>query len=82
MTTQMVIRIDEDLKEQSARLAKQEGKSLSELVRDLLTHYTHEHSSEARFDRLWDKIGNRLVANNVTEDDISAAIAQVRSHND
>ena len=82
MATQMVIRIDEELKEQSARLARQEGKSLSELVRDLLAHYTREHSSEARFDRLWDTIGHKLVNNGVTEDDVADAIAQVRADND
>lgn len=39
MTTQMVVRVDEALKKQTSHLAKQEGKSLSELVRELLTRY-------------------------------------------
>ncbi|OQX63215.1 MAG: CopG family transcriptional regulator, partial [Desulfococcus sp. 4484_241] len=42
MTTQMIIRLDPGLKDKASNLAKKEGKSLSELVRELLEKYTKE----------------------------------------
>ena len=36
MATQMIVRVEPDLKNRVAQLAKTEGKNLSELVRELL----------------------------------------------
>ena len=49
MVTQMIIELDSDLKSKASRLAKNEGKSLSELVRELLERYMVEKAiREAR----------------------------------
>lgn len=81
MTAQLMIRIDQELKEQSARLAKQEGKNLSELVRDLLQQHLKERDSAAYIDTLWDSIGEEMLQNKVTEQTIEQAIAEVRKYN-
>jgi len=81
MATQMIVRIDPDLKNKVSRLAKAEGKNLSELVRDLLVNYTRERDMTATIDSLWERIGQDLSRNNVSEADIEETIRQVRSKN-
>jgi len=81
MATQMGIRIEPSLKDKASRLAKSEGKNLSELVRELLEKYTKERDMGAYIDNLWTKIGSNLSKNNITESDVETAIKQVRSNN-
>jgi len=81
MATQMIVRIDPDLKNKVSRLAKAEGKNLSELVRDLLVNYTRERDMSATIDSLWERIGQDFSRNNVSEADIEETIRQVRSKN-
>jgi len=79
MATQMIIRLEPRLKNKVSQLAKAEGKNLSELVRELLEKYTKERDMSAYIDNLWDKIGQNLIKNNISESDIEKAIKQVRS---
>lgn len=81
MATQMIIRVEPSLKNKVSRLAKAEGKNLSELVRELLEKYTKDRDMGAYIDNLWSKIGNNLSQNNISESDIESAIKQVRSQN-
>lgn len=81
MTTQMIIRIEPGLKEKVSKLAKKEGKNLSELVRELLEKYTKERDMSSYVDNLWDKIGKKLSEKNITPSDIENVIKQVRSDN-
>jgi len=78
MATQMIIRVEPRLKNKVTRLAKAEGKNLSELVRELLEKYTKERDMSAYIDDLWDKIGQNLIKNNISESDIKKAIKQMR----
>lgn len=75
----MIIRIDPNLKEKANRLAKKEGKNLSELVRELLENYTKERDMSAYIDNLWERISEKLKEKNITPADIEEAIKQVRS---
>ena len=81
MATQMIIRLEPSLKNKVSRLAKAEGKNLSELVRELLEKYTKERDMSAYIDNLWDRIGLNLSQNNISEANIEEAIKQVRSKN-
>ena len=60
MSTQMIIRVEPDLKKEVSRLAKAEGKNLSELVRELLVKYTKERDMSVYIDDLWERIGQKL----------------------
>ena len=80
MATQMIIRIDPNLKDKISRLAQSEGKNLSELVRELLEKYTKERDMSAYIDDLWASIGENLPKNDISESDIENAIKQVRSN--
>jgi len=82
MATQMIVRLDPGLKDKVSRLAKKEGKSLSELVRELLERYAKERDMGSYIDDLWDRIGKKMSENNVTPSDIDAAIKEARSLND
>ncbi len=81
MTTQMIIRVEQTLKNKVSNLAKSEGKSLSELVRELLENYTKERDIGAYIDNLWDSIGQKLYQENINESDIEEAIKLTRSRN-
>lgn len=78
----MIIRLDPGLKDKASKLAKKEGKSLSELVRELLEKYTKERDMGTYIDDLWDRIGKKLSENNVTAYDIDKAIKEVRALNE
>ncbi len=80
MTTQMIIRVEPSLKDKVSKLAKSEGKNLSELVRELLENYTKERDMGAYIDNLWNKIGQKLARENIKKSDIDNAIKQVRSN--
>lgn len=81
MATQMIIRVEPDLKNKVSQLAKAEGKNLSEIVRELLVNYTKERDMSTYIDNLWNRIGADFSQNNISEKDIEAAIKQVRSKN-
>lgn len=81
MATQMIVRIDPNLKDKVSRLAQSEGKNLSELVRELLEKYTKERDMGAYIDDLWASIGKKLSKSNISESDIENAVKQVRSSN-
>lgn len=81
MTTQMIIRVETDLKEKVNKLAKSEGKNLSEVVRELLVNYTKERDMGNYIDDLWNSIGKKISMTNIEESDIEEVIRQVRSKN-
>jgi predicted transcriptional regulator len=78
MSTQMIIRIDPVLKDKVSRFARAEGKTTSDVVRELLEEYISSRDIAAYVDGLWEKIGARLVSQGVTADRISEAIGEVR----
>jgi predicted DNA-binding protein len=53
MPTQMIVRIDPELKTKVNNLAKAEGKSISEVVRELLEDYVKDRDIGLYIDDLW-----------------------------
>lgn len=82
MATQMIIRLEPQLKDKVSKLAKKEGKNLSELVRELLEKYTKERDMSSYIDNLWKKIGQKLSEKNVSELEIDKVIKNLRSSNE
>ena len=70
MSTQMIVRINPELKNKVNRLAKAEGKSVSEVVRELLEDYVKN---------LWHRIGDKLVSRKVGPKDVQRAIQEARA---
>jgi predicted DNA-binding protein len=78
MTTQMIIRMDPDLKNRFNRLARVEGKTTSQMVRELIEDYIKERDIGTYVDDLWDRIGGKLKSKGVKQRDIDIAIKEVR----
>ncbi|MDA8163957.1 MAG: ribbon-helix-helix protein, CopG family [Desulfobacteraceae bacterium] len=79
MTTQMIIRLDDELKEKVNKLAKAEGKNASIVVRELLEGYVKDRDISAYIDDLWRRAGGRLKAKGVNPEDIARAIREARA---
>jgi predicted DNA-binding protein len=79
VTTQMIVRVDPELKAKVNSIAKTEGKSVSEVVRELLADYVRDRDIGAYVDNLWDRISGKLSARGVGSKEIQRAIKQVRA---
>ena len=79
MTTQMIVRINPELKSQVNRLAKAEGKSVSEVVRELLEDYVKNRDIGLYIDDLWQRIGDKLTSRKIGPKEINRAIKEVRA---
>ena len=81
MPTQMIVRIDPDLKAKVNRFAKVEGKSVSEIVRELLKEYVKTRDMDSYIDNLWDRIGGKIALNGFGLKDVERVIRDVRTKN-
>ena len=79
MSTQMIVRINPELKNRVNSLAKAEGKSISEVVRELLEEYVKNRDIGLYIDDLWQRIGNRLVSRKIGPQEIQRVIREVRA---
>jgi predicted DNA-binding protein len=78
MATQMIIRIDPEVKDRFNKLARVEGKTSSQMVRELIEDYIKERDIGLYIDDLWSKIGGKLRSKGVRQKDIGRAIKEVR----
>jgi predicted DNA-binding protein len=79
MTTQMIVRIDPQLKTKVSNLAKAEGKRVSEVVRELLEDYVRNRDIGSYVDNLWSRIGNKIASRGLTLKDVARVIKEVRA---
>jgi predicted DNA-binding protein len=79
MTTQMIVRIDPQLKNKVNSLAKAEGKSVSEVVRELLEDYVKNRDIGLYIEDLWHRIGDKLISRKIGPQEIQRAIKEVRA---
>ena len=79
MSTQMIVRIDPELKTKVNTIAKTEGKSISEVVRELLEDYVKDRDIGLYIDDLWKRIGAKLESRGFGPKDIKSAIQEVRT---
>lgn len=79
MTTQVIIRINPELKDKVGMLARSEGKSVSVIVRELLEDYVNNRDIGSYIDGLWDRIGGKLESRGAGRGDIDLVIKKVRS---
>ncbi len=79
MSTQMIVRIDPGLKTKVNNLAKTEGKSISEVVRELLEDYVKDRDIGLYIDDLWKRISTKLTSRGFGPKDIKRVIQEVRT---
>lgn len=80
MSTQMLIRIDDEVKSRLNKLARLEGKTTSEMVRELIEERIKERDIGAYVDDLWNRIGKKLKSKGVTSAAIEKAIKVSRKN--
>ena len=78
MSTQMIVRLDPQLKDKLNKLARSEGKTSSQVVRDLIGNYIKEKDIGSYIDNLWDRIGEKLKNKGVTPNSIGRTIKDIR----
>ena len=78
MTKQMIIRINPAVKDKLNKLARTEGKTTSQMVRELLEDYIKERDISTYIDDLWDRIGGKLRSKRAKPRDVNSAIKAVR----
>lgn len=78
MSTQMIVRIEPETKEKLTRLARLEGKTTSQKIRELVDNYIQDRDISSYIDDLWDRTGRKLKAGGVTSADIGRAIKNSR----
>jgi len=78
MGTQMIIRINPEVKNRLNKLARVEGKTTSQMVRELIEDYIKERDIGVYIDDLWNRIGRKLKARGVKQRDIDRAIKEAR----
>jgi predicted transcriptional regulator len=78
MSTQMIIRIDDEIKNRLNKLARIEGKTTSEMVRGLIEEYIKERDIASYIDNLWNRTGKKLKSRGVTPAVIEKAIRAAR----
>ena len=76
----MIVRINPELKNKVNNLAKAEGKSVSEVVRELLEDYVKNRDIGLYIDDLWQRIGDKLISRKIGPQEIQRAIQEVRAN--
>jgi predicted DNA-binding protein len=75
----MIVRLDPELKTKVNNLAKSEGKSVSEVVRELIEGYVKDRDIGSYIDDLWERVGDKLTARRMKPRDVQRTIREVRA---
>jgi len=75
---QLTVRIDEDLKGHLQNLARQEGKSTSDVVRSLVERYVQDRDRGTALRALWDRMQQNAEEAGSGPQDVEEAIRVVR----
>jgi len=78
MSTQMIIRIDPEIKSKLNKLARIEGKTTSQKIRELIEEHIKNHDITGYIDDLWDRIGGKLKKKGIKLEDIDDIIREAR----
>ncbi len=78
MTTQLLVKVEDSLKEMLAKLARAEGKNSSQVVRELIETYVRDRDIGAYVDALWGRVGGGMKARKLKPADVPRAIRAVR----
>lgn len=81
METQIVVRIDSQLKKKASSLAKAEDKNVSLVIRELLESYVKDRDMSLYIDELWKRIGSNLKKRGRSQEDVEKTIRAARKRN-
>jgi len=75
---QLTVRLDDDLKGHLQNLARQEGKSTSDVVRSLVERYVRDRDRGTALRSLWDKMQQNAEEAGASPEDVEDAVRAVR----
>jgi predicted transcriptional regulator len=75
---QLTVRIDDDLKGHLQNLARQEGKSTSDVVCSLVERYVQDRDRGTALRSLWDRMQQNAEEVGTTQEEVEEAIRAVR----
>jgi len=78
MAEQLLIRMDPELKRKLAKLATMEGKTSTQVIRDLIEDYVKKRDVASYIDVLWDRIGRSLRSAGMGAEDVAKAVREAR----
>ena len=78
MVSQILVRVDKELKDKFQRLSRTEQKSVNQKVRELMEGYVKDHDIEAAMRSLWDEMGQSLRKKGYKASDVNKMIKEVR----
>jgi len=78
MAEQLLIRVDPELKRKLTRLATMEGKTSTQIVRDLIEDYVKRRDVASYIDALWERIGRALKSVGAGTEDVAKAVREAR----
>ena len=78
MATQIIIRIASEVKGRFSKLSRLEGKTPSQMVRELIEDYIKERDIRTYIDDLWNRIGSKLKSKGKKQRDIRSVIKETR----
>ena len=81
MRSQLIIRLDNDLKVKVSKVARSESKTTSQVVIELLQNYVEERDIEGFIDGFWNRIGEKLNSREIDVKDVDRVISDVRAGN-
>ena len=76
---QLIIRLDEETREKMARLARSDGKSTTEVLRELIQGYIKDRDASAYVDDLWARSEQKLKSRGIRPADMKCLIREVRA---
>jgi len=79
MASQILVRVNKEIKNKFQRLSRFEQKSVNEKIRELMEEYVRDHSIEDAMKGLWDEMGESLKKKGYKESDVEKTIRKVRS---
>lgn len=80
MGTQLIVRLNEETKSRFFKLARMEGRTASDKVREMVEDYIRENDFSSVVDDLWKRIGKKVRQKGFREKDIEKAIREVRAN--
>ncbi|MBI5047539.1 MAG: CopG family transcriptional regulator [Deltaproteobacteria bacterium] len=79
MESQMIVRIDSNIKDKFSKIVRMEGKSSSEKIREMIENYISQKDFAAVVDRVWNNISAEFKKREISEGDIENVIKKVRA---
>jgi hypothetical protein len=70
--------MDSEMKNRLNKLARVEGKTTSQMVRELIENYIKKKDIGTYVDSLWGRIGGKLRTKGINRKDISRAVKESR----